>query len=346
MVSSAKGLAYVFSTIGNVKSHKASSSPLVLVDGTALLFRSYFAMPSMRRPIPDRNDQAEDREVGAIVGFCNSLISILLPAPSDSTVMVLFDSPGPTFRQPMFPEYKAQRPEPPEDLGPQFSVAIEACRAFGWGAYAAPGFEADDVIATMAKVASDNNQERTVTIVGSDKDFYQLVTDTCFVICPSKKVLVTAAEVEAKFGVPPRLMVDLQSLMGDSVDNIKGIPGIGPKTGSELLRQFGSLEGVLDNAHLVKQPKRRESLLQHRAAALLARQLVTLHAEVPPSALLPPLQDLNDLESLLTSSTPTDFTAAAAFCETNHLWTVARSLNKKKSLLRKNPSSPMMPRGG
>lgn len=272
----------------------------------------------------------EEREVGAVVGFCNSLLNILQPSPPESTVLVLFDSPGPTFRNDLYTEYKAQRGPPPEDLGHQFDIAIEACQAFGFRAFAAPGFEADDVIATMAKTASDLERERTVAIVGADKDFFQLVTDSCFVLCPNKKALVTPAEVELKFGVPPALMADLQSLMGDSADNIKGVPGVGPKIAAELLRQFGSLDGVLDNAHLVKQNKRRESLLEHRAAALQARELVSLHKEVPPSALNPPLRDVSELHALLTTNTPLDFSSAVSFCETNHLWAVSRSLKKKR----------------
>jgi DNA polymerase-1 len=203
-------------------------------------------------------------------------------------------------------------------------LAREACRAFGWPAVAAPGFEGDDIIATMAGAAKD----RQVAIVASDKDFLQLVSDRVFVVCPTKKVLYASLDVEAKWGVPPRLMADLQSLAGDAADNVKGIPGIGPKTASELLRQFGSLEGILDNAALVKQPKRRASLIAGRASALHARRLVTLKADVPPMSLMPPLQDDAEMAALLAAPTPTDFAAAIAFCKRYELWAVAQNLEK------------------
>jgi DNA polymerase I len=334
MVSSARGLAYVFSALRH-RSRTPSTPPLILVDGTGLMFRSFFAMPSMIRPAPPSavGDKVTSvRDVGAVAGFLNSLLNLLSPVPFGSTVFVVFDSAEKTFRSDIYPEYKAQRDSHPVDLGHQFDIAKDACDAFGWRSFSAPGFEADDVIATMAKISAANSCERDVVIIGSDKDFYQLVTDSCFVMCPNKKELVSPVEVELKFGVPPRLMVDLQSLAGDAVDNIPGIPGIGPKTAALLLRQFGSLEAVLDNAHSVKQPKRRESLVMHKNAALLARRLVALRTDVPPSALVPLVLDSQDLDRLLATHTPTKFEEASSFCERNHLWTVSSSLRKKFEL--------------
>jgi hypothetical protein len=232
-------------------------------------------------------------------------------------VVVAFDCAGPTFRDGLYDAYKSQRGAPPEALGPQFDLAYEACRAFGWPAVAAPGYEADDVIATLAAAAcrgvgtggdgsngsngSDGSggggggngmgAERGVVIVAQDKDFMQLVTDRCVMVDPAKKRLFGCAEVEEKFGVPPRLMADLQALTGDATDNVPGVPGIGPKIAAELLGDWGSLDNVLDAARAtdpanpkkpaIKQTKRRENLVAHRGDAELSRRLVTLDAAVP-----------------------------------------------------------------
>lgn len=237
---------------------------------------------------------------------------------------LLILSTGPTFRDKLCDQYKATRSASPEDLGPQMELAQEACEAFGWPAVAAPGFEGDDIIATMASMTKD----RQVAIVASDKDFMQLVSDNVVVVCPTKKMLYASLDVEAKYGVPPHLMADLQSLAGDSADNVQGIPGVGIKTASQLLNQFGSLDKVLDNASLIKQPKRRASLIAGRASALHARQLVTLDSKVPPTSLVPPLQGSSELAAFLANPTPTTFEPAIAFCERHGLWQVAKNLRK------------------
>ena len=331
MVCPSRSLSYLFSLLPPTTTTRTTvAAPLVLIDGTALMFRSFFAMPPLTRPDPVTN---EIRDVGALVGFMNTLNSLLLPIPESApppTCLVLFDSKGPTFRDDICESYKAQRAPPPEQLGPQFDLALSACSALGFPTFSAPGYEADDIIATMASIAGSNG--RPVAIVGSDKDFMQLVTDSCVMVCPAKKKLFTKVEVEAKFGVPPRLMVDLQSLCGDATDNIKGIPSIGPKTAAELLLQFGCLDAVLENAHLVKQPKRRAVLCEHADSARLAKRLVTLRQDVPPVSLFPPLRDGTELEAILSAPTPPNFPGAIAFCEDNHLWNVAKALRRHSPL--------------
>lgn len=307
MVSPSRVSAYVFGLMPQTFLNPSIPPPLVLIDGTALMFRAFYAMPSLTRRVPERIEgQPEEQEIGAVVGFCNILLSQLQPPPPvlacpyAPTVVVAFDCAGPTFRDDLFGEYKAQRSEPPPTLGPQFDLAYEACQAFGWTAVSAPGFEADDIIATFAAAAgrgvgtggsSGAGAKRGVVIVGQDKDFMQLVTDRCVLVDPARKRMFGTAEVEEKFGVPPRLMVDLQALAGDPTDNIPGVPGIGPKIAAELLRSWGSLGSVLDAAQAmdpsnpkkpaIKQTKRRENLVAHRDDALLSRRLVTLNSQVP-----------------------------------------------------------------
>ena len=208
-----RGLAAVFSLLPSAFK-LAHSPPLILVDGTALMFRSYFGIPSVK--------SKSGTEVNAVAGLSSMLISLLLPTPESvrPTILVVFDSSGPTFREEIYSAYKAQRPPPPVDLGPQFEIAHNMCRAFGWPALTAPGFEADDLIATMAEVVGP---QRPVIIVSSDKDFMQLVRDeNCLMVCPQKRLLYNEEQVLTKLGVPPSLVVDLLALMGDSADNIPG----------------------------------------------------------------------------------------------------------------------------
>jgi len=329
MVSAKRGLGLAFSFVQRSRPSStavpARATPLVLVDGTSLVYRSFFAMPSFSRPA----DNGAHREVGALMGFCNTMMSLLLPfppSPSEPTVVVLFDSSGPTFRDELFDRYKGQRPAPPKALGPQMDLAVAACAAFGWPVFSAPGFEADDLIATL----SSTDRARPTAIIGSDKDLFQLVSDSVCVMCPSKKKLFTAADVREKFGVGPELMVDLQSLCGDSADNVVGVPGVGPVTAAALLREWGSLEGVLAAAqqNRVKQAKRRLALVEHRESALLAKRLVTLRTDVPHHALVPAVGSHLQLRAMIEAPTFTNLGTAERFAEEQSLFAVARAIRR------------------
>uniref|UniRef100_A0A7S2RH59 5'-3' exonuclease domain-containing protein n=1 Tax=Rhizochromulina marina TaxID=1034831 RepID=A0A7S2RH59_9STRA len=287
----------------------AGLPPLVLVDGSAFVFRNYYARQGL--------------ENAGVVGFCRSLLGLLVPLPPDAPlgagppqVVVAFDSGTPSFRKDIDSSYKAQRTAPPDDLIPQFHLAQEACRAFSWTVLSAPSFEADDIIATCARGAEAH---RPVVIVGADKDFLQLVSDQVLVYDPNKKTVVTAVDVEARFGVRPDQMIDFQALMGDSTDGVPGVPGIGPKTAAELLKRFGTMDSVLEkaeNPENIPQPKRRENLLNFRGdRARTTRDLVTLKCDVPASKFDPPLSEA-DFSALLRSPVPfAPRQPALEFCE-------------------------------
>ncbi len=191
---------------------------------------------------------------------------------------VIFDASRLTFRNDIYPEYKAQRPEAPEDLVPQFALIREATRAFNVPCIEMDGFEADDLIATYARQASERGWR--VTIVSSDKDLMQLVTDGIDMFDPMKNRPIGRAEVIEKFGVPPDKVVDVQALAGDSVDNVPGVPGIGVKTAAQLITEYGDLDSLLARAGEIKQPKRRETLIEHAEKARISKRLVTLKADV------------------------------------------------------------------
>lgn len=338
---SRRSLAVMFSLAKNPAFNRRPSSSFalpavsptstVLVDGTALMYRSYFAMPSLTRSDPLGG---ADREVGAVVGFLNTMLGLLVPMPVDGpipTVLVVFDSSGPTFRDEISGVYKAQRKPQPEDLRPQMDLAKQACDAMGFPHLSSPGHEGDDLVATLVQATSPG---RRVVIVGSDKDFFQLVTEDNRVVClcPSKKRVFTAEAVHEKFGVKPSLMVDLQSLCGDTADNIGGIPGIGPKTAAELLNAWGSLDAVLANAEKLKQKARRERLMQHGDDARLARQLVTLKKDVPAEGIVASLglelRGSGDLAALCLAPTPFNSESAEAFAQEHSLWQVAKRIRK------------------
>jgi len=243
---------------------------LYLVDGSGYIFRAYFALP----PITTKSGVP----TGAVYGFTNMLLKLLREREVEG-LAVVFDAGAHPFRNDLFDGYKAQRPEPPEDLVPQFALIREAARAFGLPTIELDGWEADDVIATLARRAREAGVE--VTIVSSDKDLMQLVRNGVELLDPIKQKPIGPAEVEEKFGVPPALVADVQALAGDSVDNVPGVPGIGVKTAAELIRTFGDLETLLDRAGEIKQPKRRERLQEFAEQARLSRKLVTLSQDVP-----------------------------------------------------------------
>src|SRR5210317_615533 len=248
---------------------------LYLVDGSGYIFRAYHALPPLTR-------KSDGLPVGAVSGFCNMLVKLLNEmdaAESPTHLAVIFDASGNTFRNDIYPEYKAHRPPAPEDLVPQFSLVREAVRAFNIPAIEMSGFEADDLIASYAVQAAADGAH--VSIVSSDKDLMQLVGPNIDMIDTMKDKKINAAEVVEKFGVGPERVIDVQSLAGDSVDNVPGVPGIGIKTAAELINQFGSLDELLKKAETIKQPKRRQALLDNKSNALISRDLVTLKNDVP-----------------------------------------------------------------
>lgn len=251
---------------------------LFLVDGSAYIFRAYHALPPLTR-------KTDGLPVGAVSGFCNMLWKLVQEARDTSVGVVpthfavIFDYSSKTFRNEIYPEYKANRDAPPEDLRPQFSLIRKATRAFNLPCIETEGFEADDIIASYAKEAEAVGGE--VTIISSDKDLMQLITPNTIMYDTMKDKRVGINEVHEKFGVGPEKMIDLQALAGDSTDNIPGVPGIGPKTAAQLLDEYGNLETLLERAGEIKQNKRRENLIEFADLARLSKQLVTLKNDVP-----------------------------------------------------------------
>jgi DNA polymerase-1 len=250
-------------------------SHLYLIDASAYIFRAFHALPPLTR-------QSDGLPIGAVSGFCNMLFKLLedLKGPERPTHFAcIFDASSKTFRNELFPAYKAQRPEPPEELRPQFPLVRRAAEAFAAHAIEMMGFEADDLIATYARQAEAKGAR--VTIVSSDKDLMQLVSDKVLMLDTMKNKLMGRDEVIEKFGVGPEHVVDVQSLAGDSVDNVPGAPGIGVKTAAQLITEYGSVEALLERAEEIKQPKRRETLLNFADQVRVSKQLVTLKDDVP-----------------------------------------------------------------
>ena len=245
-----------------------------LIDGSGFIFRAYHALPPLTK--------SDGTPVGAVSGFCNMLFKMLeetSSGPESPThLAVIFDHKGRTFRSDIFPQYKANRPPPPEDLIPQFDLIRQATKAFGFPCIELSGFEADDLIATYAAKARKCGGK--VTIVSSDKDLMQLVDDRVTLYDAMKNKRIDEKSVFEKFGVMPKDVIDVQALAGDSVDNVPGAPGIGIKTAAQLITEFGSLDNLLENAEAIKQPKRREILINSKHNILISRKLVTLRADV------------------------------------------------------------------
>lgn len=251
---------------------------LFLVDGSAYIFRAYHALPPLTR-------KSDGLPVGAVSGFCNMLWKLVQDARDTSVGVVpshfavIFDYSSKTFRNEIFPEYKANRSEPPEDLRPQFGLIRQATRAFNLPCIETEGFEADDLIATYARKAAEAGGD--VTIISSDKDLMQLITPNVEMYDSMKDRQIGIEQVHEKFGVGPEKMIDLQALSGDSTDNVPGVPGIGPKTAAQLLEEYGDLETLLERAGEIKQKKRRENLIEFAEQARISRQLVALRDDVP-----------------------------------------------------------------
>jgi DNA polymerase-1 len=247
---------------------------LYLVDGSGYLFRAYHALPPMTRP--------DGTPINAVYGFCRMLVADLLDKPEVDHIAMILDASETTFRKEIYDKYKANRPPPPDDLIPQFPLIREAAKAFNVTVCELNGFEADDLIATYARLAVEAGA--TCTIVSSDKDLMQLIRPGVEMMDPIKKTKIGPAEVMEKFGVAPNKVVDVQALAGDSTDNVPGVPGIGVKTAAQLITEYGDLETLLGRAGEIKQPKRREALQQNAELARISLKLVTLRDDVPPPA--------------------------------------------------------------
>jgi DNA polymerase-1 len=246
-----------------------------LIDGSGYIFRAYHALPPLTRP-------SDGLPVGAVHGFCGMLWKLLretgeLAPPTH--MAVIFDYSAKTFRSDLFDGYKANRPEPPEDLIPQFPLVRDAVRAFNVACIEKEGFEADDLIATYALQAVGAGAD--VTIVSSDKDLMQLVRPGIVMYDTMKNKKIAEEGVLAKFGVPPSKVIEVQALMGDSSDNVPGVPGIGVKTAALLINEYGDLETLLARASEIKQNKRRENLIEFAEQARLSKTLVTLDTQTP-----------------------------------------------------------------
>ncbi|OYU19658.1 MAG: DNA polymerase I [Rhodobacteraceae bacterium PARR1] len=261
---------------------------LHLIDGSAYIFRAYHALPPLTR-------KSDGLPVGAVAGFCNMLFRYIegnkgpdAPNGAPTHVAVIFDHSSHTFRNTLYPLYKANRPELPEDLRPQFPLTREATRAFNIACIETEGFEADDIIATLTRHAVEAGGD--VTIISSDKDLMQLVGPGVMMFDPMKNRAIGPDEVVEKFGVGPERVVDVQALAGDSVDNVPGAPGIGIKTAALLIQEFGDLETLLARAGEIKQPKRRETLIDNAEQIRISKALVTLKNDTPLTETLDELE--------------------------------------------------------
>ncbi len=245
-----------------------------LVDGSGYIFRAYHALPPLSR-------KSDGLQLNAVYGFCNMLWKLLRdmkPEERPTHLAIVFDKSEKTFRTDMYPDYKAHRPDPPGDLIPQFPLVRQAVHAFDLPCLEQAGFEADDLIATYARQACEAGA--TATIVSSDKDLMQLVNDCVIMYDTMKDRKIGRAEVIERFGVPPEKVIEVQALIGDSTDNVPGVPGIGVKTAAQLIGEYGNLETLLARATEIKQEKRRQSLIENAEKARISKRLVTLDDHV------------------------------------------------------------------
>ncbi|WP_273753953.1 DNA polymerase I [Bartonella sp. MM73XJBT.G] len=251
---------------------------LLLVDGSGYVFRAYYALPPLKR-------KKDGLPIGAVAGFCNMLWKLLCDTRNTATGIipthfaVIFDYSSDTFRKQIYPQYKANRSEPPEDLIPQFALIRQATKAFNLPCIEKEGFEADDLIATYAQLATKVGAK--TTIISSDKDLMQLVNKHVSLYDGMKDKHIGISEVIEKWGVPPEKMIDLQALIGDATDNVPGVPGIGPKIAAQLLNQFDSLDLLLQRVTEIKQTKRRENIQTYSEQVKISRELVRLKTDVP-----------------------------------------------------------------
>ena len=254
------------------------SDHFYLIDGSGYIFRAYYALPPLSR-------KSDGLPTGAVSGFCSMLFKLLEDSRADESkekpthFAVIFDSAKKNFRNEIYKDYKANRTEAPEDLAPQFEYIRKSVKAFNLPSIELINYEADDLIATYVKEISKLGAK--VTVISSDKDLMQLVSKSIRLYDPMKNKLIGEKEVIEKFGVKPNQVIDVQSLAGDTSDNIPGVPGIGVKTAAELINKYGDLDNLLKKASEIKQNKRRETLLQNSDKAILSKKLVTLKDDVP-----------------------------------------------------------------
>ena len=266
----------------------SNGNHLYLIDGSSFIFRAYHAIRPLTRP--------DGTPVNAVSGFCNMLFKLLRDLDDSerpSHLAVIFDAGKKTFRNDIYPDYKAHRPPAPDDLIPQFKIIHDAVEAFNLPSIQLAGYEADDIIATYAKQAENDGSK--VTIVSTDKDLMQLVSEDVTMLDTMKNRHIGIDEVTEKFGLGPEKVIEIQALAGDSADNIPGVPGIGVKTAALLLSEYGDLDTLLERAGEIKQNKRRENLIEFADLARLSLELVTLSLEVPD---LPAIDDfeLGDID--------------------------------------------------
>lgn len=302
-----------------------SKSPLYLIDVSGFIFRAYFALARSQGGLTN----PEGTPVGAVLGFTNMMVK-LLQTKNPEYIGMVFDMAGDTFRNDLYSEYKANRNAPPEDLVPQFPIIREAVEAFGFDPIEMKNFEADDLIASYTRRAREKGQE--VIIVSSDKDLMQLVEDGVFMYDPMKDKMNGAAEVLEKFGVAPNRVIDVQSLAGDAADNVPGVPGIGVKTAALLINEYGDLDSLLERASEIKQPKRREALIEHAEMARISRKLVTLDQNIELPVSVDDLHVGDPLSDRLT-----------AFLEKQGFRSVAKRLGKEISIPVAESSSDSSP---
>ena len=249
-----------------------------LIDGSGYIFRAYYALPPLTR-------KSDGLPVGAVSGFCSMLFKLLEDSKSNENLQkpthfaVIFDAARKTFRNEIYSDYKANRSEAPDDLAPQFEYIRKSVVAFNLPSVDLPNYEADDLIATYVEQILAKGAK--VTIVSSDKDLMQLYRKDVRIFDPMKNKFITSEDIVTKFGVGPEKVIDVQSLAGDSSDNVPGVPGIGVKTAAELINKYGTLEKLLDNAQEIKQNKRRETLIENKDKAIISKKLVTLMKDAP-----------------------------------------------------------------
>jgi DNA polymerase I len=249
-----------------------------LIDGSGYIFRAYYALPPLTR-------KSDGLPVGAVSGFCSMLFKLLEDSKSNENLQkpthfaVIFDAARKTFRNEIYSDYKANRSEAPDDLAPQFEYIRKSVVAFNLPSIDLPNYEADDLIATYIEQILAKGAK--VTVVSSDKDLMQLYKKNVRLFDPMKNKFITPEDIVTKFGVGPEKVIDVQSLAGDSSDNVPGVPGIGVKTAAELINKYGTLEKLLDSAKEIKQNKRRETLIENKDKAIISKKLVTLIKDAP-----------------------------------------------------------------
>ena len=283
------------------------SDHFYLIDGSGYIFRAYYALPPMSRK--------DGTPVNAVFGFTNMLVK-LIEDYRDDKLIVIFDAARENFRNKIYPQYKANRGETPEDLIPQFSIIREAIDAFGLDVIEKKDFEADDVIASYVKYGEDN--KIPTTVFSSDKDLFQLLSPNTRIMDPMKNVEIDEAKVMDKFGVGPDKITDVQALIGDSVDNIPGVPGICPKTASKLINEFGTFDELLAKKDQISNVRIKNLIHDHEESAKISHQLVILKNDLELPIQIEKLKNFYSKNNI-----------AKCFLEVNELNKTAVSFYKK-----------------